>query len=55
MSDKKVNIKLEQDAYDVYRIAGQLHSQHEVSEDLAKRMVESKHATIVESKDKTTK
>jgi hypothetical protein len=46
---KKVTIKLEQDAYDLYRIAGQLGSQHTVDEELAKRMVDSRHAVIVKN------
>jgi hypothetical protein len=50
MSDqKKVTIKLEADAYDQYRIAGQLSSQHAVDEELAKRMIDSKHATLVKT------
>jgi hypothetical protein len=50
MSDQKVKVKIVEDTYDTYRIAGQLGATHEVSKELADKMVASKHAEIVKEK-----
>lgn len=53
MSDtKKVKVTLVADTYDTYRIAGQLGSTIEVSQELAEKMVASRHAEIVKEETK---
>jgi len=54
MSDTKefVKVKLVEDTYDAYKIAGQLGSVHEVSKELADKMVASRHAEIVKEDKK---